>query len=252
MYMNSLKIAAAGIVCMLVAGVADAQEIRIGGGGAALATIFAPMKEQFEKSSGDKLTLIQSLPTKGLIALEKGELDAMTTTVPLATVMAEAAKEGVAVDPATLQQQEIGKNEVVAFVHKSNRIKKLSKAQLKKIFTGKVTNWKEFGGTNLPIIVVWGTETPGQNALFTKEILDGEQVTAKAIKTTDYQNIREMVKANPGSIGIDPRGMAMATVGRVDIPIVTAPIILITKGKPSAKVEKVLNFYNEEFGYFSR
>jgi phosphate transport system substrate-binding protein len=252
MHMNSFKIAVAGIVCMLATGVADAQEIRIGGGGAALATIFAPMKEQFEKSSGDRLTLIQNLPVKGLIALEKGELDAMTTTVPLATIMAEAAKEGVTVEPASLQQQEIGKNEVVAFVHKSNRIKKLSKSQLKKIFTGKVTNWKEFGGANLPIIVVWGTETPGQNALFTKEILDGEQVTAKAIKTSDYQNIREMVKANPGSIAIDPRGMAMATVGRVDIPIVTAPIILITKGKPSAKVEKVLQFYNEEFGYFSR
>lgn len=252
MHMNSLKLAAAGIVCMLAAGVADAQEIRIGGGGASLATIFAPMKDQFEKSSGDKLTLIQSLPTKGLIALEKGEIDALTTTVPLATIMAEAAKEGVVVDPAALQQQEIGKNEVVAFVHKSNRIKKLSKAQLKKIFTGKVTNWKEIGGADLPIIVVWGTETPGQNVLFIKEMLDGEKVTAKAIKTTDYQNIREMVKANPGSIGIDPRGMAMATVGRVDIPIVTAPIILVTKGKPSAKVEKVLNFYNEEFGYFSR
>ncbi|GFE59010.1 substrate-binding domain-containing protein [Geobacter sp. AOG1] len=252
MYISPLKIAAAGIVCMLTAGVAGAQEIRIGGGGAALSTVFAPMKEQFEKSSGDRLTLIQSLPLKGLIALERGELDAVTTTVPLTTIMAEAAKEGVAIDPASLQQQELGKNELVAFVHKSNRIKKLSKPQLKKIFTGKVTNWKEFGGADLPIIVVWGTETPGQNALFIKEILDGEQVTARAIKATDYQSIRELVKANPGSIGIDPRGMAIATVGRVDIPIVTAPIILITKGKPSAKVEKVLHFYNEEFGYFSR
>lgn len=252
MYLKPLNIIAAGLVCLLAAGAAGAQEIRIGGGGAALATVFAPMKEQFEKSSGDTLTLIQSLPVKGLVALEKGELDAFTTTVPLTTVVAEAAKEGVVIEPTSLQQQEIGRNEVVAFVHKSNRVKKLSKPQLKKIFTGKVTNWKEFGGTDLPIIVVWGTETPGQNALFIKEILDGEQVTAKAIRATNYQNIREMVKANPGSIGIDPRGMAIATVGRVDIPIITAPIILVTKGKPSAKVEKVLHFYNEEFGYFSR
>ncbi|HEX5773821.1 MAG TPA: hypothetical protein VFY07_05810, partial [Geomobilimonas sp.] len=93
--MNSLKIAVAGIVCMLAAGIADAQEIRIGGGGAALATIFAPMKEQFEKSSGDKLTLIQSLPVKTIVALDKGELDAMTTTVPLSTILADAAKDGV-------------------------------------------------------------------------------------------------------------------------------------------------------------
>src|SRR5512138_2997706 len=196
MHLNSRFMIIAGIICMLAAGAAGAQEIRIGGGGAALATVFTPMKEQFEKSSGDSLTLIQSLPGKSLISLDKGELDAMVTTVPLAAAIADAAKEGVAIDPASLQQQEIGKNEVVAFVHKSNRIKKLSKAQLKKIFTGKLTNWKEFGGADLPIIVVWGTETPGQNVLFTREILDGEKVTTKAIKTTDYQNIREMVKAN--------------------------------------------------------
>ena len=252
MHLNSRHMIIAGIICMLAAGAAGAQEIRIGGGGAALATIFTPMKEQFEKSSGDSLTLIQSLPVKTLVALDKGEFDAMVTTLPLTTVLDDAAKEGVTIDAASFRQQEIGKNEVVAFVHKSNRVKKLSKAELKKIFTGKVTNWKAFGGPDLSIIVAWGTETPGQNALFIREILDGEQVTAKAIKATDYQSIREMVKANPGSIGIDPRGMAIATVGRVDIPILTAPIILITKGKPSAKVEKVLHFYNEEFGYFSR
>ncbi|RII27333.1 MAG: hypothetical protein CXR31_08795 [Geobacter sp.] len=252
MHLNLRHMIIAGIIGMLAAGAAGAQEIRIGGGGAAISTIFSPMKEQFEKSSGDKLTLIQCLPVKAIVSLDKGEFDAMTSTLPLATILEDAAKEGVTIDAASLQQQEIGRNEVVAFVHKSNRVKKLSKAQLKKIFTGKVTNWKAFGGTDLPVIVVWGTETPGQNALFISEILDGEKVTDKAIKATDYQSIREMVKANPGSIGIDPRGMAIATVGRVDIPILTAPIILTTKGKPSAKVEKVLHFYNEEFGYFSR
>lgn len=252
MHLNSRHIIMAGIIFMLGAGAAAAQEIRIGGGGAAIATIFTPMKEQFEKSSGDRLTLMQILPGKSLIALDKGDLDAMVGTLPLATAVAEAAKEGVTIDLATLQQREIGKNEVVAFVHKSNRVKKLSKAQLKKIFTGKVTNWKAFGGTDLPIIVIWGTETPGQNALFIHEILNGEQVTAKAIKATDYLSIREMVKANPGSIGIDPSGMAIATVGRVDIPVLTAPIIMVTKGKPTEKVEKLLQFYNEEFGYFSR
>jgi len=237
---------------MLAAAVAVAQDIRIGGGGAAISTIFAPMKEQFEKSSGDTLTLIQSSPVKGLLALENGSLDAVTAATPLEAMLAGAAKEGVKIDPASLHQQEIGKNRVVVFVHKSNRLRKLSKPQLKKIFTGKVTNWKDFGGSDTPIIVVWGTETPGQNALFTREILDGEQVTAKAIKATDYQSIRETVKANPGSIGIDPEGMAMATVSEVDIPLVTSPIILVTKGKPSAKVDKVLKYYNEEFGYFSR
>lgn len=241
-----------GITCFLMSGLAMAQEVRIGGGGAAIATVFAPMKTEYERSSGDVLTILQSTPVKGLLALEKGEIDVATAAVPLESMLAGAAKEGVKIDPATLQQVEVAKNRVVVFVHKSNTVKRLSKGQLKKIFAGKITNWKELGGKDQPIVVVWGTATPGQNALFSKEILDKEAVTARTVTATDYLSIREMVTANPGAIGIDPEGMTMATVNVVEIPVVTSPIIVVTKGKPSAKVEKLLAYYNDEFGYLTK
>jgi len=241
-----------GVVLFLMGGLALAQEIRVGGGGAAIATVFVPLKTDYEKSSGDSLTIVQSTPVKGLIALEKGEVDIATAAVSLESMVAGAAKEGVNIDPATLQQAEVANNRVVAFVHKSNPIKKLSKGQLKKIFSGKISNWKELGGNDEPIVVVWGTATPGQNALFTKKVLDNEAVTASAVKATDYLSIREIIKANPGAIGIDPEGMTVATVNIVDIPLVTSPIIVVTKGKPSAKVEKLLAYYNDEFGYLTK
>jgi phosphate transport system substrate-binding protein len=241
-----------GVAFFLVSGLALAMDIRIGGGGAAIATVFAPLKMDYEKASGDSLTIIQSTPVKGLMALEKGEVDVATAAVSLEVMVAGAAREGVMIDPATLQQAEVAKNRVVVFVHKSNTIKKLSKGQLKKIFSGKITNWKELGGNDEPIMVVWGTATPGQNALFSKEILDNEVVTPNAIKATDYLSIRETIKANPGAVGVDPEGMTVATVNVVDIPIVTSPIIVVTKGKPSAKVEKLLAYYNDEFGYLTK
>ncbi len=45
----------------------------------------------------------------------------------------------------------IGYDAIAVFVHKSNPVKKLTKAQLKGIFTGKITNWKDVGGKNAPI-----------------------------------------------------------------------------------------------------
>jgi phosphate transport system substrate-binding protein len=246
------RVFCAGITFFLVSGLALAQEVRIGGGGAAIATVFAPLEIEYEKASGDVLTILQSTPVKGLIALEKGEVDIATAAVSLESMVAGAAREGVKVDPTTLHQAEVASNRVVAFVHKSNTIKKLSKGQLKKIFSGKTTNWKELGGNDEPIVVVWGTATPGQNTLFTKKVLDNEAVTASAVKATDYLSIREIIKANPGAIGIDPEGMTVATVNIVDIPLVTSPIIVVTKGKPSAKVEKLLAYYNDEFGYLTK
>lgn len=239
-------------VWFLMNGFAVAQGIRVGGGGAAISTVFAPLEGEYEKWSGDALTIIQSTPVKGLIALEKGEIDIATAAVSLDSMIAGAAKEGVVIDPGTLYQVEVAKNRVVAFVHKSNAVKRLSKGQLKKIFAGKISNWKDVGGNDQPIMVVWGTATPGQNALFSKEILDGEAVSTHAVKATDYLNIRELVKANPGAIGIDPQGMTIATVNVVEIPLVTSPIIVVTKGKPSAKVEKLLAYYNDEFGYLTK
>jgi phosphate transport system substrate-binding protein len=241
----------AGVLFLNLVTAVNAEEIRIGGGGAAIITVFEPLKEQFEKNNGVTLTLNKSSRVKALVALDKGEIDAATFAHSMELVLEATTKEGINIDPAAFPQQVIAKNRIVAFTHKSNRISKLSKAQLKKIFTGKVSNWKEVGGNDMPITVVWGTSTPGQNETFIKEILDGEPVTSKSLKAIDYQGIRDRIMATPGAIGIDPVGMSMATIRTIDIPLVITPVILITKGKPSAKIEKLVKFYNEEFSYLN-
>ncbi len=48
--------------------------------------------------------------------------------------------------PTTLRQTEVGRNNMVIFLHRKNRIRKLTKKELKAIFTGRVTNWKKLGG----------------------------------------------------------------------------------------------------------
>lgn len=246
----------AAAVAALLVNVANipamAEEIRIEGGGAAISAAFTPLKATYEKLNGATLIIKLSSPVKALIALEKGEADVATAAVSLESMVDGAAKEGVIIDPVSLQQVEIDTNYVLAFVHKSNTIAKLSKEQLKGIFTGKITNWKALGGEDREIIVIWGTNTPGQNNLFSKEILDGEPLLANPKLVTSYLNIRETVVATPGAIGIDPLGFTIATANNPQIPPVPCPIILITKGKPSAKVQKLIDYYVSDFRYVNR
>lgn len=235
-------------VLALVAGVAVpaagfAEEIKVGGGGAAIAGVFNPVKPHFEKATGINLIVLQSSPKDGLVDLVNGKLDAAVAAVPLESMVKGAEAAGVKVDAAVLVRTEVGKNRTLLFVHPSNTVQKLGKDQVKGIFTGKIVNWKEVGGPDRDIIVVWGKGTPGQNAQLTKEVLDGEAVTAEALESGNYAKIKETVAATPEAIGIDPHGLADATVKTLEQePEVASPIIVVTKGKPSAGVQKLIDY----------
>lgn len=230
-------------VATLTASVALGAEIKLGGGGASIATIFNPVKGPFQKATGNNLIILQSTPKDGLKQLWKGEIEVAVSAVPLEGMIAGAVKDGVNVDKGALQVAEVGTNKTVLLVHPSNPVKDLSKEQIKGLFTGRIVNWKDVGGSDAPVLVVWGKNSPGQNALFSKVILDGEKVVSENLETTDYKGILETVAANPEAIGIDPQGMVDPTVKAIKLdPPADSPIILVTKGKPSAEVQKLIDF----------
>jgi len=230
-----------------VAGAVQAEEIKVGGGGAAMNDIFIPVKPYFEKAVGITLINLQSTPKDGLADLVNGKVDAAVAAVPLDSMIAGAAKDGVKVDKAALQTQAVGKNRTILLVHPSNKVSKLNKEQVKGIFTGKIANWKEVGGDDREIMVVWGKNTPGQNAQLSKEMLDGEAVAKEVLETTNYAKIKETVSATPEGVGIDPLGIADASVKVVETdPPLTGDIILVTLGKPAAKVQKLIDYVKGE------
>jgi phosphate transport system substrate-binding protein len=230
------------IVVLLAGSPVFAGQIRVEGGGVAISAVFEPFKEPFEEATGDKLITTMTSPVKGLIALEQGLVDVATAAVPLEDMLKGAEKQGVRINPATLRTTVVGQNRTLVYTHKSNPVKFLSKQQLKDIFTGRVTNWSEVGGDNRPIVVVWGKNTPGQNAQFALNILDSEAVTSKSLAATDYANIRETIIKQPGAIGIDPHGFNMAALRNPQTPPLTSPIIAVTKGEPTPGIQKMLDF----------
>jgi phosphate transport system substrate-binding protein len=231
------------VLLSLVAANAMAGVLKIGAGAAPTENVLKPAKAGFEKASGLELSILSSGPKQAFIDLERGSVDAAAAGLSFDDWMTLLKKEGVPVaDVKAYQPVGIGKDKVVVIVHKENSIVKLDKEQLTGIFSGKITNWKDVGGKDAPILVVWGGLTQGTNAMFIKHIMGGVKQTEEVVAATTAEDIRHNVASNPEAIGIGPQAIVNQSVRSPETPEVARPITLITKGAPSANVKKLLDY----------
>src|SRR5215468_9906425 len=90
----------------------------------------------------------------------------------------EEEKEKLRVKKVEAKGHIVAWDGIVPIVHPSNPVKSLTIAQLKDIYTGKVTDWKEVGGKNGPIVVVARDTTSGTHEAWSEMVLNHETVVA--------------------------------------------------------------------------
>jgi phosphate transport system substrate-binding protein len=74
----------------------------------------------------------------------------------------------------------VAKDGLSVYVHESNPINELSMAQLKAIFTGKVSSWKEVGGPDAKIIPYSRENSSGTYVFFKEHVLENADYTPRA------------------------------------------------------------------------
>ena len=170
-----IKTAAVLITTFLLFATAQAEEIKLSGGGGPLDSVIKPVQESFEKSSGIKIKIAFSSATLAFKQLYNSEAEVAAAGSSYDDLIASLKKENFDVkDPTVFKNVTVGKGVIRTIVNKGNPVAKLSKEQLKGIFTGKITNWKDVGGNDSPIIVVLSNINPATLGTFKKVILDGE------------------------------------------------------------------------------
>lgn len=99
----------------------------------------------------------------------------------------------------------IAKDGVAIIVNKDVGIKDISLDQLKQIYTGKVTNWKDVGGKDADIAVISREEGSGTREAFTEKtgVTEGDKdkTTKDAIVQSSTGAVVKTVKSTPDSIG---------------------------------------------------
>ncbi|MHA8138116.1 phosphate ABC transporter substrate-binding protein PstS family protein [Lactobacillaceae bacterium Scapto_B20] len=84
-------------------------------------------------------------------------------------------------------------------VNKDAGVKNVTMDQLKKIFTGKITNWKQVGGKDEKISVVNRAKGSGTRATFEQTVLNGE-TAVKAQEQDSNGTVQKIVQSTPGAI----------------------------------------------------
>ncbi len=88
---------------------------------------------------------------------------------------------------------------IAVFVNKSSAIKSLNIEQLQNIYLGKITNWKQLGGADLPIVPV--TLDPKADSTLQLVFKDNFKPKAFWIIVRDYTSAVAKTADTPGAIG---------------------------------------------------
>ncbi|MFA0816290.1 MAG: phosphate ABC transporter substrate-binding protein [Anaerofustis sp.] len=90
---------------------------------------------------------------------------------------------------------------VAAVVNNGVTVSNLTQQQLIDIFTGKITNWKDVGGSDQEIVIINRPASSGTRALFKKYALNGsDEKTGIALTEDNSGTLKQTVAQTSGSI----------------------------------------------------
>ncbi|MBS4028807.1 MAG: phosphate ABC transporter substrate-binding protein [Ignavibacteriales bacterium] len=113
----------------------------------------------------------------GISALINGTTDICNSSRP----MKQSEKEKLKQRYNTLGVEiKTAKDGLAVYVHESNPVKELSLEQIKNIYTGKITNWKQLGGNDAKIILYSRENNSGTYVYFKDNVLDGDDFAPNA------------------------------------------------------------------------
>jgi phosphate transport system substrate-binding protein len=251
-----MSIALAAILCitfMVGSGFAQAAKIVVDG-----STTVGPIAKAFaeyymSKHPGVNITVSESGSGNGAKSLINGTCDIATMSRFMKDEEFKAAVEKGVFPVATV----VSVDGIAVIVHPSNPIQGLSVDQIRDIYTGKITNWKQLGGPNVAIVLISRDTNSGTYESFETLVLNKQKISDKAEYVGSNGAIRERVQSTPAAVGyvglgfVDKSVKALkvneifpdnATVTSGTYPI-ARPLFMFTNGYPKMGSE-LYNFLN--------
>ena len=205
--------------------------------------LMEPQKGAIEAASGHELTVIPNKSTPGMIALMEGRAHMAMISASLDSEINSLRKSmpGLAYD--RLQAHVIQQVRIAMVVHPSNKVRKASLNDIRKVLTGQISNWSALGGSDQPIRIVMVGGGGGLTTAVEAELLDGQHVKAANLlyMNTPVQLV-QVVSQEPGAIGFAQlvlarqRGLPELATER---PI-EQTLSLVTVGPPTPAMQAVI------------
>jgi phosphate transport system substrate-binding protein len=151
------------------------------------------------------------------------------------------------------EQIPVCRDPLAVVAKKTCQVENLSEEDLRGIFSGEITNWKEVGGADLPVLVIIPDENTAANKNFRRMVMKDKEIRHDFI-TYDSTMVLEAIKYFPcGSISFISRGAAVKyeeiaaikidglSPSDKDYPYFQT-FYYVTKGVPSDTAKKLVDF----------
>lgn len=134
---------------------------------------------------------------------------------------------------------------IALVVHPSNPVQNLTRAQLRDIYTGKITNWSEVGGSDIEISVVARESGSGTRGAFEELLGIKDKMVDSATQFNGTGAIKAEVSQNVHAIGYISEGAIDSSVKPLDIEGYAPTVENIRAGSYLIK-RKFIFIYNED------
>ena len=102
-------------------------------------------------------------------------------------------------------------------VHPSNPVKRLTVQQVRNIYAGRITNWREVGGPNARIVKISRDTNSGTYETFETIVMQKQRIAADAEYVGSNGAVRQSVQSTPTAIGYAGLGFVGSTVKALEI-----------------------------------
>jgi len=143
------------------------------------------------------ITVSESGSGNGAKSLINEACDVATMSRPMKNSEKDAAKSAGVLPIEHI----VAMDGIVIAVHPSNPLADLTVEQIRSIYTGKIRNWKELGGPDMPIVVISRDTNSGTYETFETMVMNKEKMTDKTEYVGSNGAIRQRVMSTEGAIG---------------------------------------------------
>lgn len=200
----------------------------------------------FVQETGIKAVADYKTSGAGVKALIKGTCNIATVARKLKLVEKSQDK--------TMVETLVAKDAIAVYVDKSNPINELSLADVEKVFSGQITDWKDVGGAAGAIQVAIPQTKTACNKNFRKAVMGKLGFAKSVIITQTASDTLEKVKGNSraisfisyGAVATRPDLKALKVGGKVPgdagYPIIQE-LYLVIKGQPSGDIKTYVDYF---------
>jgi len=247
--MNSKTFVGIGVIIFLIIATSPlfSTVIRIGTGAGPAEAILLPLQALYEQQSGNKLDIKYIGPDLAWKELDEGTIDMAFSGLTQSKWKQLMEIKGIPISKSgNFLYTIITKSLIKIIAHKNSTPSQITPENIKAVFSGEITNWKDLGGMDTAVKLVLAKVATGTNMLFSEAMMQNAAYPEQVVWQETSSKVMGFIAKTPGAIGFVPdKNIDEALVKIILHSEIIRPIALMVKGQSTPEINQFIQFLKE-------